>query len=602
MNNATEITAASLLRVSTLSQAEDGTSLDTQAQLNESFIRAREWQFAGHYVEEEGVSGASQDRPDLARLLADVQAGLVQVAVVYKVDRYARDTLTFLQSIKQIEAAGAMFLSASESWDAATSSGRLHRTMLAVFAGFEREQIIERTSRGLRAVAKMGYWPGGPPPYGFSIEPVPNTKHKHLVVAESEAAAIRLAVDMIVDEGSTTEQVAARLNAEGYKRRRAARWTHSGVRRMLKEVPLSGSWEYARTRGKKAATGEAMTVDIPSIIAPERQRQLQAALATTAVPHVHDQFYVLARGLLRGPCAGTYYGTYWRGRGYRQYACLNNESDAEIRCGCRRLDANQAEAAVWGSVTDLLSDPERLLVMAKDFLGLRQQQVSVERDQLGNVATKIARLERTLSETVVEYAKVGLPGSALAAATEALQSELEALKRHQGQLQMWQEQTLADSDRMRRLWELADLAAARVESMTVQEQRRILTLLEVQVTVLGWEACAACKGRGKVQGGRGGVRCKRCVGLKQIARIRVEGTVFDRLLEALAAEGNVCECADVTRLDPGPLPRWRCRAPSAGNRPPVGAGRPPCDRCGRDESAYEQRLAVGCRPRTPPRR
>lgn len=115
------------------------------------------------------------------------------------------------------------------------------------------------------------------------------------------------------------------------------------------------------------------------------------------------------------------------------------------------------------------------------------------------------------------------------------------------ELQMWQEQTLADSDRMRRLWELADLAAARVESMTVQEQRRILTLLEVQVTVLGWEACAACKGRGKVQGGRGGVRCKRCVGLKQIARIRVEGTVFDRLLEALAAEGNVCECADVTR-------------------------------------------------------
>ncbi|MDQ3790544.1 MAG: recombinase family protein [Actinomycetota bacterium] len=213
MNHATDIAAASLLRVSTFAQAEDGTSLDTQAELNEAFIDARGWRFTRHYFEEEGVSGAKEERPDLARLLADVQAGRVQVVVVYKVDRYARDTLTFLQSIKQIEASGAMLVSASEAWDASTPSGRLHRTMLAVFAGFEREQIIERTSRGLRAVAKMGYWPGGPPPYGFTIEAVEGTKHKRLAQNDDEAATVRLAVDMLI-AGKTTQEVADRLNAE----------------------------------------------------------------------------------------------------------------------------------------------------------------------------------------------------------------------------------------------------------------------------------------------------------------------------------------------------------------------------------------------------
>src|SRR5439155_22244480 len=125
----------------------------------------------------------------------------------------------------RIEAAGAMFVSASESWDASTPSGRLHRTMLAVFAGFEREQIIERTSRGLHAVARMGYWPGGPPPYGFCIESVAGTKHKQLALDVDEAAVVRLAVDLLID-GQPTKEVADRLNADGTRPRRARRRTH----------------------------------------------------------------------------------------------------------------------------------------------------------------------------------------------------------------------------------------------------------------------------------------------------------------------------------------------------------------------------------------
>ena len=559
MIEATDVAAASLLRVSTLAQAEAGTSLETQAELNEAFVDARGWRFSGHYFEEEGVSGAKADRPDLDRLLVDVQAGRVQVVVVYKVDRYARDALTFLQSIKQLEAAGAMFVSASESWDASTPSGRLHRTMLAVFAGFEREQIIERTSRGLRAVAKMGYWPGGPPPYGFAIEAVEGTKHKRLAVDPDEAAAVRLAVDLLI-AGQTTQEVADRLNAEGIPRRKAARWTYWGVRRMLQQIPLSGTWQYARPRakGQHQAKGEAITVSVPALITPEREARLRAALASTAMPHVHDQFYLFPPGTMKGRCGANYSGIHWRGRGYRQYQCAGGMSDNDQRCDCRRIDADQLETAVWGEVSALLSDPQRLLSMARDYLGLRREQVGVEREQLAGVATKITRLERTLSDTVVEYAKAGLPAAALTEATKTLQGELDALRRHQAQLEAWQRENVAESERMRRLWELGDLAATRLGTMTPPQRRHVLTLLDVQVTVLGWDSCPACNGKGKVKGGTGGLRCQRCVGLKQIARVRVEGTVYDRLVDALTETdndsnhalvvgGNVCEDDDVTR-------------------------------------------------------
>jgi site-specific DNA recombinase len=55
--------------------------------------------------------------------------------------------------------------------DTSTASGRLFRNILASFAEFERDSIVERTSRGLRVRARKGQWAGGPPPYGYHLTP-----------------------------------------------------------------------------------------------------------------------------------------------------------------------------------------------------------------------------------------------------------------------------------------------------------------------------------------------------------------------------------------------------------------------------------------------
>jgi DNA invertase Pin-like site-specific DNA recombinase len=508
------------------------------------------WELVDEFVDE-GISGAKGTRPALDVLMATAREQRLNAIVVTKLDRFGRSSRHLENALGDLDDWGVRFVSLGESFDSSTAAGRLMRTMLGGFAQFERDRIRDRMMDGQRQVAIAGYWPGGPPPYGFRVEAVDGTKHKRLAIDEDEATVVRLAVEMLIN-GATTSDVANLLNAEGARPRRAKRWTHAGVRRMLQEIPLSGTWLYGRPRtpGRHQSKINPITLDIPSLITPARERRLRTALSKTAAPHVHDQFYVFPKGTVKGRCGSNYFGTYWRVRGYRQYQCAGTLYEAENRCECRRLDANQLEDAVWAEVTTLLSDPDRLLAMAKDYLGLRREQVAVESGQLSRVASKIARLERTLTETVVDYARAGLPADAVTEATKALQAELAALRSRHAQLAAWQAENLAESDRMRRLWELGDLATRRLATMSPIERRKVVALLDLSVTILGWNTCPSCNGRGKVKGGRGGSRCERCVGLRQIARVRIEGHVYDLLVSELGdapntGSANVCEVRDV---------------------------------------------------------
>ena len=89
--------------------------------------------------EDAGISGGTLERPGLQRLLDDIDAGLVEQIVVYKVDRLTRSLSDFAKLVERLEAAGAVFVSVTQSFNTATSMGRLTLHMLLSFAQFERE-------------------------------------------------------------------------------------------------------------------------------------------------------------------------------------------------------------------------------------------------------------------------------------------------------------------------------------------------------------------------------------------------------------------------------------------------------------------------------
>ena len=126
---------------------QDFNSLDAQREACAAYVasqKAEGWVLLPTVYEDAGISGGTLERPGLQRLLADIDAGLVEQIVVYKVDRLTRSLSDFAKLVERLEAAGAVFVSVTQSFNTATSMGRLTLHMLLSFAQFEREVTAER--------------------------------------------------------------------------------------------------------------------------------------------------------------------------------------------------------------------------------------------------------------------------------------------------------------------------------------------------------------------------------------------------------------------------------------------------------------------------
>src|SRR5205085_9225153 len=94
--------------------------------------------FLPNHYNDGGYSGGSIDRPALAKLLAGIQSGTVDVVVVYKVDRLTRSLADFAKIVEIFDKAGASFVSVTQQFNTTTSMGRLTLNVLLSFAQFER--------------------------------------------------------------------------------------------------------------------------------------------------------------------------------------------------------------------------------------------------------------------------------------------------------------------------------------------------------------------------------------------------------------------------------------------------------------------------------
>jgi len=166
-------------------------SLDTQRGACETFIRSQPgWELPPEAYDDGGFTGANIDRPAFTRLLADVDAGKIDIVVVYKVDRLSRSLLDFAKLMDRFTKAKAAFVSVTQNFSTADAMGRLTLNVLMSFAEFEREMISERTRDKIAASRKRGKWTGGPVPLGF------DTKNGKLVVDEQGALAVREIFDV----------------------------------------------------------------------------------------------------------------------------------------------------------------------------------------------------------------------------------------------------------------------------------------------------------------------------------------------------------------------------------------------------------------------
>ncbi len=186
-------------------------SLDAQRESCAAYIasqKAEGWVPVPDHYDDGGFSGGNLERPALKRLLADIEAGLVDVVVVYKIDRLSRSLMDFSKLVEVFDRNGVTFVSVTQSFNTTTSMGRLTLNILLSFAQFEREVIGERIRDKFAASRRKGMWMGGVPPLGYDVI------NRKLVVNAAEADLVRHIFRRFLQVGSATLLV-KELNVAG---------------------------------------------------------------------------------------------------------------------------------------------------------------------------------------------------------------------------------------------------------------------------------------------------------------------------------------------------------------------------------------------------
>ena len=191
-------------------------SLDAQREACEAYIlsqRSEGWVLFPEAYDDGGTSGGTLERPALQRLLGDIEAGHIDIVVVYKVDRLTRSLADFSKLVETFDAAGASFVSVTQAFNTSTSMGRLTLNMLLSFAQFEREVTAERIRDKIAASRAKGLWMGGPVPLGY------DAKDKRLVINAPEARTVRQIFAGYLGLGSI-RKLAVNLERDGIRSKR----------------------------------------------------------------------------------------------------------------------------------------------------------------------------------------------------------------------------------------------------------------------------------------------------------------------------------------------------------------------------------------------
>jgi len=506
-------TAAIYVRVSTDDQATEGTSLNVQEERCRAYCVAQGWKVQRVYVDA-GVSGALASRPALDELLGAVRAGRIEVVLVAKLDRLGRSAGHLSPLLEELDERDVAFVSLAEQWDTSTAAGRFVRGMFAQLAQLERDTIRDRTSSGRRARVAAGGWGGGDcAPYGYRV--VGSGRDAHLEVNQREAAMLDRAATLLLDHGMTTGEVARALNAEGFLPRKAPRWSQSNLRNVLKRAQLGGTWTYGKT-GKEGAA----TIAVPSAMDPERFALLQARVRATALDTRRGPRAYPLTGRLFGTCGHHFHGIGRADRRVIRYRCTNGRDQPHHdKCPEPSVRADGLELTVWSAVCRLLSDPGWLVTAAGDWLDTLQGTATAERDALVRAQLQVDQVQRALADAVGMGLKAGLDADTMRVVTGQLQEELAHARQHLQVVAAMRADTDARNTRLQQVQKLALVAQERLQNADLLTQQRVLTLLNVRVTVVS-------HGRPGNRSGPGGP-----------VQLRLEGTVAHDLL-LLSAESD----------------------------------------------------------------
>jgi site-specific DNA recombinase len=340
---------------------QDFNSLHAQREACAAYVQSQRnegWQLLPKHYDDGGYSGGNLERPALQQLLADIEAGAVDLIVVYKIDRLTRSLSDFAKLVELLDAHNASFVSITQSFNTTTSMGRLTLNVLLSFAQFEREVTGERIRDKIGASKKKGMWMGGFVPLGY------DAADRQLRINGAEAPIVRRIFDLYRTYKNVSA-VAKTLKAEGIisKRRPDAKGRGRGG------VPYSngalfnilGNPLYCGKIRHKALVYPGQH---PAIISEDEWNETQAIRESRRVKAVaRERNKNPLLGLLADEGGRGYRPTHTTkgGRRYRYYISVERAEEGTESRERARLPADQLEQQVFNRVRDFLRSAPTVL-------------------------------------------------------------------------------------------------------------------------------------------------------------------------------------------------------------------------------------------------
>lgn len=460
-------------------------SLHAQRAMCESYIASfasEGWTALATEYTDAGITGGTMERPGLQQLLADIEAGRVDVVVIYRLDRLSRSLRDFLNMMEAFDRRHVSFASVTERIDTTSSAGRLFLNMILAFAQFEREVAAERIRDKIASAKRKGKYVGGRPLLGYDVD----REKMRLVVNQEEAKLVRHIFQQFCQVGSCMK-VAHELNAKG---RRMKAWTSKKGRAMGGGEWLKTDVHHLLTNqryiGQVVHKGECFPGEHEAIINRKTWDRVEGILGKNRnyrANQTRKTTTAILKGILRcGCCDAAMAPTYStrRGKRYHYYLCNAAGKNGHDSCEVKSVAAGQIEGAVFTYLRDIFADPE---MVARTFRATRAQ-TAAERNaakrEKAAIEKRLADLRKAIGRLV--RATDGKAEGALSAELRAMNDEYaqaenrlrELAAEGGGQDDMPSEQGVAEALRtIEPLW----------EELFPAEKERIVRLLVETVTV-----------------------------------------------------------------------------------------------------------------------
>jgi site-specific DNA recombinase len=388
----------------------DFSSIDNQREAAEAFIASQRhegWTAVPARYDDGGFSGGTMERPAIKQLLADVDAGLIDTIVVYKLDRLSRSLVDFGRIHEFLEKRGVALVSVTESINTKSPHGRMMVNVLLSFAQYERELIGERTKDKLAGARRRGKWTGGTPPLGFDTVP----EGGRLVVNADEAEQVRDIFNLYVELGSLMKVVEA-LRSRGWckkswttrdgKRHEGGPWDRVSLRRLLTDPLVIGKQKLS----DEVFDGEHQAI-VPKALFQRVQDLLEDNRSNGGASH-RNRHGALLRSILRCPACDSamiHAPTKKGGRLYRYYRCSQSMKTGASSCPAASVPADKIEALVIDQIRRVGASPELqhetfrqvLAEVAAKRRGLKAEAKRLTK-QIATAETTITRLVYTLAD------------------------------------------------------------------------------------------------------------------------------------------------------------------------------------------------------------